>query len=149
MKRAGIVCLRIATGGFFVVAGVLKLIAFETFLISIADFHMLQPRMISAVAIAVTSLEVGFGTALAIGLHTRQASATLGVLTFCFLAVMSVALARGTLVDCGCFGSAVRTQVGFGPLARNAFIVMSCVLLWRIPRHPFSIDSLLTTGSDL
>jgi uncharacterized membrane protein YphA (DoxX/SURF4 family) len=149
MKRTGIVCLRIATGGFFVVTGVLKLVAFETFLFSIADFQMLQPRMISAVAIAVTSLEVGFGAALAVGLYTRQASATLGVLTFCFLAVMSVALARGTIVDCGCFGSTARAQVGFGPLARNVFIVMSCFLLWRIPCHHFSIDSLLITDPHL
>jgi uncharacterized membrane protein YphA (DoxX/SURF4 family) len=142
--KSAVVLVRVATGSFFAVAGMSKLMGLTAFLFAIADFQILPARLIPLVAVAVPGLELALGIALAMGLFSRSMAVALGCLTVLFMIAMSVALARGSIVDCGCFGSIVHARVGLDAMARNTFVLLTCSFLWKKSHHPFSIDSLLT-----
>lgn len=85
----------------------------------------------AALAVAVPVVEL----ALAAGLLVVPRSAAAGalVLLLAFSAVLARAVAAGTEVGCGCFGSARRDRVSVVDLARNALLAVAAVVALGAP----------------
>jgi uncharacterized membrane protein YphA (DoxX/SURF4 family) len=56
-------------------------------------------------ALVLPWLEIIVGVALFLGIATRTSARILGLLLIVFIAALSINLARGKPVDCGCFGT--------------------------------------------
>jgi putative oxidoreductase len=97
--------LRLALGGLFLYAGVVKLGTPAEFATEIANYHLgsaLAPLM----AVTMPTVEIVLGVALIAGTRPWVRAAALGSagLLAVFTVAVSTVVARGINVDCGCFG---------------------------------------------
>lgn len=96
-------------GVVLLAAGVPKAYSANKFAEQIADYEVLPPRAAGAAARVVSSVELVSGALLLVGLSgvpvLREIGAGLAALLFAaFLAVLTIALAKGRAVPCACFG---------------------------------------------
>lgn len=103
--------LQFVLGAFFVVAGVAKVADPPGFAHEIHNYALVPGYAVNAMALVLPWLEIVLGAALFLGLGTQTAARILALLLVVFIVALSVNLARGRPVDCGCFGvsTVVRT----------------------------------------
>jgi len=129
--------LRIIIGGIFVYAGITKIQNPQAFADSIATFQMLPPQVTNIVTLGLPPFEVLIGLMLIAGWHVRASSLAVIGLSVVFGIALGQAIARGLVVDCGCFGSGepsiLKTWASFGRavilLICSLWIYMQCLLL--------------------
>src|SRR5262249_36390739 len=88
-------------------------------------------------------IEVVTGVALFLGIARRTAAKVLGILLLVFIAALSVNLARGRPVDCGCFGTskvqkteAQRLRDMKMAIARDVgLLILAAEILWGTRRE--------------
>ncbi len=91
---------------FFAVAGFFKISDPPGFAHEIHNYALLPGAAVNALALVLPWLEVVAGIALFLGIARRSAARVLGILLLVFIVALSINLARGRPVDCGCFGTA-------------------------------------------
>lgn len=98
---------RLAAGGMFVYAGVIKLLApAEEFAYAIETYKIAGPALSLWAAYILPWLELYAGLALAAGIFIRFNAIFCGALLLFFEALLAQAWLRGLPVtSCGCFGS--------------------------------------------
>jgi uncharacterized membrane protein YphA (DoxX/SURF4 family) len=107
---------RFVLGAILCAAGVMKLTVAWEFSESIANYRMLPAQLNQILGVVLPWWELGAGLLLLLGLWVR-ASALLSLALFgAFGAAVSMALARGLDIDCGCFGTGASGRVGFRTL---------------------------------
>jgi len=100
-----LVC-RLALGFLFFYAGVGKIISPQEFAVAIYNYQLLPDGAINLLAVVLPWLEVLLAAALVSGFYVRGASLLSAVLFFVFVAALSINLARGLDISCGCFSTA-------------------------------------------
>jgi uncharacterized membrane protein YphA (DoxX/SURF4 family) len=93
----------IALGAVFVAAALPKVADPPGFAKSIWYYHLFPAALIHPAALVLPWLELICGLALCLGLWVRAATAWVALLLLCFVAALSINLARHHPVDCGCF----------------------------------------------
>ena len=92
-------------GTAFVVAGLLKFqnpLAFEK---AIRAMHLVPNAFASAVSLWLPAFEILCGLLVVIGFGRRPALLGCAVLGVMFVLVLGLAMSRGNLAGCGCFGA--------------------------------------------
>jgi putative oxidoreductase len=97
--------LRILIGGLFIYAAVPKIRNPLAFADSIETFRLLPPELINLLALTLPPLEIILGVFLIIGWKQRVIAFSILILTIVFALGLVQGLARGLVIDCGCFGS--------------------------------------------
>jgi uncharacterized membrane protein YphA (DoxX/SURF4 family) len=94
---------QIALGAVFVAAAWPKLADPPGFAEAIWNYRLAPSWLVHPAALVLPWLELLCGVALILGLWVRAAAAWAGTLLLVFVAALSIDLARGHPVDCGCF----------------------------------------------
>ena len=89
----------------FVVAGFGKIADPPGFAHEIHNYGLVPGVAVNAMALVLPWIEVVCGLALFFGLARRSSARILGILLVVFVIALSINLARGKPVDCGCFGT--------------------------------------------
>jgi hypothetical protein len=89
-------------GGFFIYAGIMKLLNPEIFATVLDAFGIVPQSLLMPVCIALPLLEVAAGTGLL--LNIKGSLSIITVLMVLFIAVLGYGVWMGLDVDCGCFG---------------------------------------------
>jgi uncharacterized membrane protein YphA (DoxX/SURF4 family) len=97
--------IRIAVGGVFIWAGLLKVIDPLGFAQDIANYRIVSRDLSFLIALVLPWLEILCGILVIIGIYRASSSFLLSGLLSLFLVLITVTLIRGIDVDCGCFGS--------------------------------------------
>ena len=97
--------LQFVLAAFFVVAGVAKVADPPGFAHEIHNYGIVPGLAVNVMAMVLPWLEIVTGVALFLGIATRTATRILAILLVVFIAALSINLARGKPVDCGCFGT--------------------------------------------
>ncbi len=100
----GLAC-RLALGGLFLYAALLKIGDPAAFAKDIANYRLLPESWATAAAYLIPCLEVVVALGLITGIWLRGAALWASGLMLVFIAALVVNLARGLDIDCGCFGS--------------------------------------------
>lgn len=131
--RMLVMLARAVLGCVFVFAAVPKLADPHAFAVAISNYHLLPDVASRALGAALPPLELLVGVALLTGVHARGAA----VLSAGMLVVFAIALTRAMLldinVDCGCFGSAARAEIGWDSVVRNAGLTALATLVVLAP----------------
>jgi uncharacterized membrane protein YphA (DoxX/SURF4 family) len=90
---------------FFFVAGISKIVDPPGFAHEIHNYALVPGVVVNAMALVLPWLEVVAAVALFLGIARRTATRILGILLLVFIVALSINLARGKPVDCGCFGT--------------------------------------------
>ena len=87
--------LRAFLGGFYVVAGALKIPNPGKFAEAVGNYRLLPHSLINLVAITLPPIEVVAGLFLIFGLWRRASAWLINLMTLVFIAAISSAVARG------------------------------------------------------
>ncbi len=126
--------LRLLVGGAFVFAGVLKIVDPAKFASDVANYRLVPHELTNLVAILVPWIEFTTGTFVLAGIWLRAAALVITSLTVLFFAVITLALARGLNIECGCFGTIGGKHIGLVNLAIDSTLLVLAALLARRSR---------------
>ena len=115
--------LEVALGGIFFYGGLQKHLHPYEFAEAILAYRLLPDSLVAAVAAALPWLELAAGLLLVLGLKKRSCLLLLALMAGLFMVIMSVTLARGLKIDCGC-GLFFPRQVGLAVAAEDAFFLL-------------------------
>jgi putative oxidoreductase len=104
-SRPAEIVARLLLGGAFIFAAAAKIADPPAFAHEIYNFKLLPGTVVNAAALWLPWVEMLAGLALVAGLWGKISALLLGTLLLVFIAALSINLARGRAVDCGCFGS--------------------------------------------
>ncbi len=102
-SRRWSILIRVGLGGLFVYASVPKVMDPPAFAHILWNYKILPDLLISPLAIVLPWIELLVGIALVLGILRGGAALLAGLLLLTFVAGLSVDVARGIAIDCGCF----------------------------------------------
>ena len=120
--------LRSFLGIVFIIASIEKIAVPEVFAISVEAYQLVPIAFVNIFALIVPWMELICGVFLVAGIYPRASSILLSGLIGVFIVALLLALARGLNIDCGCFGPAHRTPVGWGKVLEDAGLLL--IGLW-------------------
>ncbi len=140
------IAVRVSLGCIFILSSWPKIADPPAFAQMVSNYKLLPESMVGPAAIVLPWLEMVAGTALVSGIFRRGAALWTSVMLVVFIGALSINLARGVAVDCGCF-SLIASQkshdelmaamnldlirdIGMLAMALFAFLTPVC---WRKP----------------
>lgn len=134
MKRVLAAVLMVGIGGFFLLAGVLKVADPVEFARSILRYQLVGPGLSWIAAVWLPWLEILAALALAFKAWRGAGLTLLFGLLVVFQAGLASAIARGLDIECGCLGSAAAASASMA-LLRNCFLMAGIGLLFFLERR--------------
>jgi putative oxidoreductase len=134
--------VQIALGALFVAAALPKIVDPPGFAHMVYNYRLVPGVLVNLMGLVMPWLELLAGLALVLGIWTRTSAAMIGGLLLVFIAAISLNLARGNAIDCGCFDmSAAGKSVAErlldmrGVVVRDAgMLVLVAQILWATRR---------------
>jgi uncharacterized membrane protein YphA (DoxX/SURF4 family) len=127
--------LRVFLGGFYVVAGAVKIPDPGKFAEAVANYRLLPHPLINLAAIILPWVEVVVGLFLVFGLWRKASAWLINAMTVMFIAAIASAVARGLSIECGCFGTVGGRRVGLTAIAEDLGLLLCGLwLVWRFSR---------------
>ena len=137
--------LRVVLGALFVWASWEKILYPARLAEDVANYAILPPLLTHLFALFLPWLEMMAGLFLILGLLTRSSSLILSGTLVSFIIAISINMARGIQIDCGCFGSG--EELGWGTLLRDVLMLAMGVLILLFDRGFLALDSLLSRSA--
>ena len=114
---------QIALGALFVVAALAKIVDPASLAREVHNFRLVPFWSEHLVAMTLPWVEFMAGLALVLGIRARAGAWVAGALLVAFTIGVALAMARGLNFECGCFGTAGGTRVGWAKLGENLGMV--------------------------
>ena len=128
---------RVFLGGFYLVAGAVKIPGPGKFAEAVANYRILPHELINSVAITLPWIEVVAGLFLILGIWLRASAWMINAMTLVFIAAISSAVARGLSIECGCFGTVGGREAGLNAILEDVGLLACGVfVLWAARRRP-------------
>lgn len=121
--RIGGLIARLALAAVFVWAAIPKLLEPASFAEAVANYHLVPDSLVGVVAALVPAMELVIAVALVVGWGARGAAVAAMAMLTVFTIGMVQAMVRGIDLECGCFGAALKAEVGWGTVLRNVALV--------------------------
>ncbi len=102
--------LALIVGGAFIYAGWIGFTDPLQLADNVASFRILPTRAVVPFALSLPIFEITSGLLMIVGLLRRPAALALTVMTAIFCVAIASALARGLVIDCGCFGASIPSR---------------------------------------
>jgi len=132
LTRLVTLVLRVFLGGFYIVAGAVKIPDPGKFAEAVSNYRLLPHPLINSVAITLPWIEVVAGVFLVLGLWRRSSAWLINVMTVVFIVAIASAVARGLSIECGCFGTVGGRQVGLKAIAEDVgLLICGLWVLWQ------------------
>jgi putative oxidoreductase len=131
-REAFYLTVRIALGGVFLCAGIVKIGSPASFAGSIAAYQIL-PWFWNYLAAAILPwMEAICGVLLITGWRARGAAALVTLMLLVFMAALASTIVRGLDIDCGCFRLKGTKTSAWTALGRDALLLVCSltVLAW-------------------
>jgi len=134
--------LRIILGTIFIYASAEKIINPDQFAYAISNYKLLPGELINFFALFLPWMEAVVGIFLIFGLFEWVSLTIFNVLMIVFMAAITISLARGLNISCGCFTSDPNAEkMTWLTLLRDSSILILSLavypLLFRLRRPPF------------
>jgi len=110
---------QILLGFTFLVSGLAKIGDLQSFSEQVHNFRILPIAAENLVAMTVPWVELVAGLAMVLGTKSRSAALLALMLLGLFTLAVGLAMARGLDFECGCFGTADGTRVGWTKILMN------------------------------
>jgi uncharacterized membrane protein YphA (DoxX/SURF4 family) len=128
-RKALILLIRLALGGVFLYAGIIKIADPVAVAGSVAAYRILPYFGNYLAAAVIPWLEVICGILLITGWRTRGAAAMVLILNLLFMTALASSLVRGLDIDCGCFRQGGEKSSAWIALLRDCFFLAGAVIL--------------------
>jgi uncharacterized membrane protein YphA (DoxX/SURF4 family) len=115
--------VQLALGVFFVAAALPKIVDPPSFAHMVYNYRIMPGGVVNLMALVMPWIELLCGLALILGIWTAAARAIVAAMLFVFIASISVNLARGNAIDCGCFDPSPRPKSRVERLDDMRFVI--------------------------
>lgn len=129
--------VQIALGVFFVAAALPKIVDPPSFAHMIYNYRTVPGALINLMALVMPWIELLCGLALVLGIWKDGARTLVAALLAVFIVAISINLARGNAIDCGCFDVSAAGKSRAERLADMKFVILRdvgmllmCAQLW-------------------
>jgi len=95
--------VQLALGVIFIVAALPKIADPPAFTHMIYNYRLVPGGLVNLMAITMPWIELLCGVALVLGIWTPAARSIIAAMLVVFIIAISINLARGNAIDCGCF----------------------------------------------
>jgi putative oxidoreductase len=119
---------QVVLGLLFLAAALAKIVDPASLAKEVHNFHLVPFWSEHLVAITLPWVELVAGLALVLGIRARAGAWLAGALLAGFTVGVALAMARGLNFECGCFGTAGGTRVGWAKLGENLAMVVLAAL---------------------
>lgn len=120
---------RLALGGIFVAAGVLKALDVAEFARQMASYGIIGAGLAAVLAPLLIAVETTLGAALLAGWRPRLVAVLTGLLLLFFIGLEAWGISRGHTEACGCFGAYV-TRTPLQVIFEDLGFVALAILAW-------------------
>src|SRR5262245_43197137 len=133
LKNPGVIrAAQIVVGLLFGWAALAKLDDLSAFALQVHNFRLLPISAENLVAMLLPWVELVAAMALVLGIRPRAGAWVAGVLLAVFTLGVASAMYRRLDFECGCFGKASATRVGWGKLAQNlGMLLLAWIGTWK------------------
>ena len=140
---------RTVVGGIFLVSGLAKIADPVRFLLTLREFQLLPGTLESFLAVYLPWLEFLLGLCVVLGVLHRTASLMIAGLNGFFIIAIGSVMARGIVVDCGCFGLLADVlhlpDLADGKaIVRNLVLMGLCVQIFRSEALTGTVEGYIT-----
>ena len=127
------IAARIAVGLVFLLYGIDKISNPDEFARAIANYRLLPDALVNPVAVTLPWVECICGLLLLAGQWVRSAALVSAFLLCVFLVAVSITLARGLDINCGCLNAEAGRKVGIRLLVEDLLLLGAAgVLILRV-----------------
>ena len=126
--------VQVVLGLLFLLAALAKIVDPASLAKEVHNFHLVPFWSEHLVAITLPWVELVAGLALVLGIRARAGAWLAGALLVGFTVGVALAMARGLNFECGCFGTAGGTRVGWAKLGENLAMIVLAVPASLRPR---------------
>ena len=116
--------VQIALGLIFVVAALPKIVDPPSFAHMIYNYKIMPWALVNPMALIMPWIELLSGLALILGIWKGTARTIIGILLLTFIVAISINLARGNAIDCGCFDVSAANKTTEERLADMRFVIL-------------------------
>lgn len=137
---------RIALGIIFLVSGAEKLGDLNAFAQAISNYEIIPVVLSNFFATLIVWTEIMVAVLLIAGAGVRGAAMVTGTLLITFIIAITIAMARGLEIDCGCFVPGSGTEpdkVGWPKIFEDVALLAGAIFLIYFPKSPLTLDRLL------
>jgi putative oxidoreductase len=125
--------LTLIVGGAFIYAGWVGLIDPLQLADNVASFRILPPLAVVPFALSLPIFEITAGALTIAGPMRRSAALGLTIMTAIFCVAIASALARGLVIDCGCFGASIPSRERMWlDLGRDVLLLAGVLTIYRL-----------------
>ena len=137
--------VRLYLGSLFLFACWHKIVDPHAFAVDIATYRLLPLVLVNLFAIVLPWVELATGGMLILGLRTRAASLLAAGMLAMFTATISIAVAKGLDVSCGCFASqgAAEDPISWRTIVRDGAWLLLALYVVVFDRRPLGLDRLI------
>ena len=123
--------IKVVLGLFLIFSGVAKIADPSKAVDLLLEFKIIPEAVILIIVSILPVLEILIGVLLVLGMYPKFAAIS-GLVLFSGFFLISI---YGTLIglssDCGCFGSVVKSRIGWSMVVRNGVFVAGVMYAWR------------------
>jgi uncharacterized membrane protein YphA (DoxX/SURF4 family) len=133
---------RVYLAAVFLLACWHKILQPQSFAVDVATYQILPLALINLTAIVLPWVELASALLLLFGWRTRAAALLISAMMGMFLVAISIALARGQEMSCGCFASqgAAEDPISWRTVARDSGWLLLGLYVLCCDRAPLGID---------
>jgi len=136
--------VRLYLGVIFVWACWHKILDPYSFALDVATYQMMPLSLINLFALILPWIELVAAVLLILGLRVRAASLLIAGMMAMFLCALSIALARGLQMSCGCFASqgAAEDPISWKTLLRDGAWLLLALYVFFFDARPLGLARL-------
>lgn len=132
---------RLILGTVFVVASLDKIFMPEAFATSVQAYQLVPFSLVNILALIIPWVELICGIVLICGVSVRASSLILMCLLLLFVLAIISAIVRQLKIDCGCFGAAYNSPVGWGRVLEDLGLLLLSVHLFFYPDSRYELET--------
>jgi uncharacterized membrane protein YphA (DoxX/SURF4 family) len=129
---------RFVLGFVFLSASIPKLLASADFARAVRNYRLLPTRLNETVATWLPRIELTLAIGLLLGVAVPATAALAAVALVGFSGAVSINLARGRRIDCGCYSSVSPRAIGWSLVLRN--LVLACLAVAMVIAPPYALS---------
>lgn len=132
---------RLIPGIVFIFAGMEKISDTPSFAKAIYDYRIFPELLINFFALAIPWIEVVSGLLLVFGIWVRENAFILNALLLIFITLILISIFRGLNIECGCFGTASGSRVGWLKILENVALLIPGIYLIYFEEIPLQQEN--------
>jgi putative oxidoreductase len=131
---------RIVLAFVFIFAAISKAADPEGFAKAISNYKLFPIFLTNIFAIILPWIELVSGILLLFGIYVKENSVIISGMLFVFIIAISISLARGLDIDCGCFGTVEGAKVGIQKILENVGLLILGLILIKFDSKFLSLS---------